>query len=99
MPDIQFTQYLLPNGKRKLTSIERPQNVWEEAEEILKAGYRFECEMLTTGHVSLTIAGKNTDVEIEICRNDAEVPKAVDRIITRFDFNQAAKREKEAVRS
>ena len=81
--EIPFTQYLLPDGRRKQTGIERPAAVAAKAEELIKRGFRFECEVLTTGHVSLTVADpdEEIDIAIEVVCNGPEVPLAVDRLV------------------
>ncbi len=50
------------------------------------AGARLECEVLTTGVVSLTVfdpSGEN-DFDIELEQNGRGIPAAVDRLIRRF---------------
>lgn len=81
---IPFTQYLKPNGRRADVSIERPAHIASMADRIMERGYRFECEVLTTGQVSLTIADYEGDHDIELCNNGIEVPATVDRLVTRF---------------
>ena len=82
---IPFTQYLLPRGERKAVHVYRPYAITAKARHILALGYTFECEVLTTQQVSLTITGKNTDVYIEIVNNGPEVLTAVDRLVFAFD--------------
>lgn len=84
MPDIAFTQYLRPNGRRTEVTIDRPDDIASLAQKIVERGFRFECEELTTGHASLTIAGPDDDEDIEVVKNGPEVPIAVDRMIRRF---------------
>ena len=93
MPDIEFTQYLRPNGRRETTYIDRPVHVAAKAAEIAAAGYFLECEALSTGHASFTIADRKheVDVDIEICPNGPEVHAAIDRLILRFDAEKARK--------
>lgn len=83
--EIPFTQFLQPDGRKASVSIERPQAVMDKAERIIAAGYRFECEMLTTGEVSFTISDDDGDHAIQVCNNDAAVLEAVDRLIDGFD--------------
>jgi hypothetical protein len=83
MKDVPFTQYLRPNGRKVDVTIDRPDDIADKAFEIIAKGYRFECEQLTTGDVSFTIAGDDEDVDIELCFNGVEVPAAVDRLIER----------------
>lgn len=93
---IPFTQYLLPNGERKPIKINRPFAIQAKARDIMALGYRFEAEILTDGMVSLTIAGKNTDVGIMICTNGPAVPEAVDKLIMEFDADRAKRIDEEA---
>lgn len=86
---IPFTQYMLPNGRRVSTEIDRPPEVEAQAEKVLALGghvdYAFESEVLTNGMVSLTLADRieGVDVLIELCPNDLAVPDAVDRLVGR----------------
>lgn len=84
MPDITFTQYLRPNGRRAEVTIDRPNDIAGLAQKIVDRGFRFECEELTTGHASLTIAGPDDDEDIEVVNNGSDVPIAVDRMVRRF---------------
>lgn len=93
---ISFTQYLLPRGERRAVKIHRPFAIQRKANEILALGYKFECEILTNGMVSLTITGRNSDVYIKVVPNDSAVPKAVDDLVMEFNADDAARRDKEA---
>lgn len=81
--EIPFTQYLRPNGRKRVVSIERPAEIVEAAHRLIKAGYRFEVEELSTGHASLTVVDPDDegDVAIAVVPNGPEVPAAVDRIV------------------
>ena len=83
--DIPFTQYLRPDGRRRYTTIDRPSHVAAKAAEILAAGFRFECEEMMSGQVSLTIGDDDGDYAIEVVPNGPAVPDAVDRLILKFD--------------
>jgi hypothetical protein len=84
MPDIPFTQYLRPDGRQVPVSIDRPVEVADLAHRIIERGFRFECEHLSTGHASLTIAGRDDDEDIEVVPNGPSVPAAIDRMVKRF---------------
>lgn len=84
MRSIQFTQYLRPDGHRAPVEIEVRDEVADKADRIVAAGYRFECEHLTTGHASLTISNDKHDLAIEVVPNGPDVPLAVDRLILDF---------------
>lgn len=81
---IPFTQYLRPNGKMVDVFIDRPRDIELKAQEIIAKGFRFECEELTTGHVSLTISDDEKDHAIKICMNGPLVPETVDKLIKEF---------------
>lgn len=84
MSDIPFTQYLRPNGRAVAVSINRPEEISALATRIIDAGFSFECEELTTGHASFTIAGPEGDEDIELVMNGPAVPGAVDELVKRF---------------
>lgn len=84
MAEIPFTQYLRPNGRRIEVSIDRPNEISDLAQKIIERGFRFECEELTTGHASLTIAGPEYDEDIQLVKNGPAVPDAVDKLVRRF---------------
>ncbi|MEH2695620.1 hypothetical protein GFL93_12645 [Rhizobium leguminosarum bv. viciae] len=92
MPDIHFTQYLMPDGRPSDVRIDRPDHIAEKAQEILSKGFKFECEMLSDYRtISLTITHpKDGDLEIEVVPNGPEVPVAIDRMIERFAASHAA---------
>lgn len=83
--DIPFTQYLLPHGRRRAERIARPVEIADLAQQFIAAGGRYECEILTTGHVSLTavmdVDDEPQDVEIVLCQNGPGIPDAVDRLV------------------
>ena len=82
---IPFTQYLRPNGLKVPMFIHCRANVEEKAHQIIKNGYHFECEVLTTGEVSLTITNdEDGDVAIKVVPNGPEVPIAVESLIKEF---------------
>ncbi len=88
---VPFTQYLLPNGRRRLITIEVDSDVQEMAEDIIREGHRFEAEVLTTGEVSLTIFDEDTeeDVAIVLVRNRKGVREAVQEMIRGFTEGRA----------
>jgi hypothetical protein len=82
---IPFTQYVLPHGERRDQWIYRPDDIEALAQQFIDAGGRYECEVLTTGHVSLTavheIDGEEQDIAIEVCGNGPDVPVRVDKLV------------------
>ena len=84
--EIEFTQYLLPDGRKTKNTISRPEAVADKAQAIVSAGYTLELEVLTTGQVSMAIhdSEKGEDLAIEICGNGPEVLIHVDKLINDF---------------
>lgn len=83
---IPFTQYVLPHGRTREETIERPAEIEALARKFIESGGRYECEILTTGEVSFTAVfcgdgGDEQDVEIEICANGPAVQEAVDTLV------------------
>lgn len=87
---INFTQFMRPNGRPVNVSIDRPKHIANLAERLIQCGYGFECEHLSTGHVSLTIVDEKGDQDIEVVNNGPDVPRAIDRMIERFAKRVAA---------
>jgi hypothetical protein len=81
---IKFTQYLRPNGRRETITVDRPQEIEDKANRIIETGFVFEAEVLTTGHVSLTVADREAeeDVAIRICTNGPIVLDKIDEMIS-----------------
>jgi len=84
--EIPFTQYVLPDGRRKPVSIERPDDVGAAAQRLIDQGYRFECEVLgDMKTVSLTVVSPDEDegdIAIELCPNGPGLlGPAVDRLV------------------
>ena len=84
MPEIPFTQYLRPDGRKKEGGFDRPQEIYDRAMKIIEKGHVFEIEVLTTGHVSITISNGKEDVAIELCKNGPEVLTTVDELVNKF---------------
>lgn len=93
MFEIPFTQYLLPDGRKRPVRWECTSHEQEvKARALLDAKARFECEMLQTGQVSLTVEmtdneGEDQTLAHEICENNPEVIEAVARLVERAHEN------------
>ena len=82
--DIEFTQYMLPNGRTKLITIDVDEETGKIAHALKEKGVRFEIEILTTGVISMT-AEMNDDDEnllaIELCPNGPGIKDVVSKLI------------------
>lgn len=87
---VEFTEYR-PNGRQEQQHLELPDDVAAIAKQIAANGFRFEAEMLMTGHVSLTIADPviEEDVAIELFRNGPEIHARAEKMIREFDMARA----------
>lgn len=81
---VPFTQYLRPNGQPVPQEIEVDRNLDSKVQAILSRGLTFECEVLTTGEISMTITSKEQDEAITICQNGPEVRPALEKMIREF---------------
>lgn len=87
MFEIPFTQYLLPDGRKRDIKWECTSHEQEvKARALLDAKARFEAEMLQTGQVSLTCEitgndGEDHTLAHEICENNPQVVEAVARLV------------------
>ena len=84
---IPFTQYLRPDGRTRDVDIEMPAEIEQLAQIFIRRGGKYECEELTTGHVSLTavhlVDGEYQDIAIQVCENGPEVPACVEKLVRR----------------
>lgn len=83
MGKIPFTQYMLPHGHKSETSIEMDDAIFDAAAKLIEKGYRFECEILTTGDISITCVDPEDsgDIAIEICPNGPDVIATVAKVV------------------
>jgi hypothetical protein len=88
---VPFIQYKRPRGQEVDVSIERSDEVYAKAIEITRAGFRLECEELSTGDCSFTVADGERDYAMKVVPNGPEVPPAVDALILEFDIEEAKK--------
>lgn len=84
--EVEFTQFLRPNGRKKPVFMPTSKTAADKAEEIKSAGYKFEVEVLTTGHVSATIADpiKEEDLAIVLVPNGTGLSESVSKMILDF---------------
>ena len=94
MPNIYFTQFLRPNGRKQTIMIDRPDPVVTKADSIAGHGFRFEREELHGTTVSLTISDDWGDYAFQLTPNGPGIPDAVDTLILEFDVAQALKARK-----
>lgn len=80
---IPFTQFLRPDGAVRSMRVDRPPDIEALVQRIIGFGYRFECEELATGQVSLTVTDpvEEEDIEVELSENGPPVLEAVDRLV------------------
>jgi hypothetical protein len=82
--EIPFTQYLRPDGRQRQAGFPAEGKTYVDAMAMMiRKGYRFEAEILTTDEVSLTVfdPGREEDIAIEVVANGPDVIKAVARLV------------------
>lgn len=83
--EIPFTQYLYPHGIKKPVSISVAPAVAEKAHNLIEKGLRFECEILSTGEVSVTITDpEDGDLDIRVIPNGPGVREAIEDMVRGF---------------
>lgn len=88
MGKIIFTQYVRPNGTKKLVEIERPEDICQKAQLLMDKGWRLEVENLGTEvHVEMCLLNEDEDYEDTegdiVLNNGRDIFLAVDRIINK----------------
>jgi len=82
---IPFTQYLRPDGRKAFVTIDMPAEVEAIASELIKNGYHFDIEELTTGAVSMTCEKYDDSISMEVCSNGPAVVECVEKLIRTAD--------------
>ena len=86
---IPFTQFIPPHGKRRETSFEVSPAIHEKAMRLIAYGLRFECEILSTGEVSLTLTDPvEGDLDIRVVENGPLVRDAVESLV--LDYSEVS---------
>ena len=82
---IEFTQYMMPDGRKVPKFIDRPKEVEKKSKAVIEAGGAFEMEMLNVPpplpNVSITCAYQDDDISHKICRNGPDVLDAIDLVV------------------
>jgi hypothetical protein len=91
MAAIEFTQFIPPRGRREQVFIDMPDAISAKAQEIIAAGYEFQCEVIAGNTCSFTITDDDADHDIEFCQNGSGVPAAIEKMITRFELHKTRK--------
>jgi hypothetical protein len=86
MKPIQMIQYMRPHGRARAVAVDRPDDVADKAALIVAAGYRFECEELSSGLVHLTISIGGDDVDGFLSNNGPELMDKIDKLIREFEL-------------
>lgn len=81
MKTIEFTQYLLPDGRKKSITMDAPADIAGMANTVKERGGVFEAEILTTDEVSLTVLYNEEDIAIEVVPNGPGIGEAVARLV------------------
>jgi len=80
---VEIIQYLRPNGVKRMECAEVADSLKEAYEDMMSCGFHLAAEVLTTGHVSLTIEDDEKDVDIELVENGPNVLPKLEAMIQR----------------
>lgn len=88
---VPFVQFLRPHGRSIVVFTEVNDLYQKKVEELLRHGFRFEIEELTTGDIHMTISDPiiEEDVASRLCKNGPPVPENVQLLISEFDMETA----------
>jgi hypothetical protein len=81
MQPVEFTQFMRPNGRPVPVTIDVADDLKPLADELVTAGYRFECEELTTGEAHLDCSNDDGVLAMKLVPNGPAVPGAVNELI------------------
>ena len=87
---IEFTQYILPNGRKKQLFIHATKEYVEKSKAIIEDGNRFEIEVLRNGTVSGTVSMTifnmelEEDINIELCFNETDFQTHLHKLIDSY---------------
>lgn len=82
---VKFTQYLRPNGRKKIIYIDLKPEIEKMANTIIDMNYRFEAEVLSDDLTcSFTITSNEEDHYCILVPNGPEVPQKISEMI--YDF-------------
>ena len=87
---IEFTQYMLPDGRRKQITMDVPDEIQTKYDDLRENGYHFDAEILTTGIVSFTCERGDELLGIELSENGPNVVMAVRDLIIKSHASIAA---------
>lgn len=80
----KLTQYLRPDGRQVEVETELPMAVLGAYKHMTNYGCRLECEVLTTGEVSVTVTHPDVgDIDISVTENGPEVHEGIVRMLQR----------------
>jgi hypothetical protein len=83
---IPFTQFLLPDGRRREVTFDCDSKYDKKVQSILDSGATFECEILGMGNVSLTVEfenpnGEHVTLAHELSENSPEIVGKTETLI------------------
>jgi hypothetical protein len=80
---IEVTQYMRPDGRRVLNYVDIDDACRQSYESVCARGWNVAAELLTTGHVSVTVETEGEDIEIDVVENGPAVIAALESIIAK----------------
>jgi hypothetical protein len=78
---VPVTQYIPPNGRRKLITTELDATLLPQYKEMVAAGFNFSAEILGTGVISLCIENEDYDATCELADNGPQVQEKMEQML------------------
>ena len=82
---IMFTQFLRPNGRPIVNTIDASPELETLAHNLIENGARFEIEVLTTGEIFMECRKGEDILSNQLCKNGPEVLVALENLIHAAD--------------
>lgn len=84
-----LTQFMRPSGMSTPVATDLPVEVEQLYRQMIEAGCRLECEVLTTGEVSVTVSNVSAEVDIDfsVTKNDRSVHSGIVAMLRRQSWS------------
>lgn len=87
--EAKLTQFMRPSGISKPVATDLPVEVEHLYRQMIEAGCRLECEVLTTDEVSVTVSNVSDEVDIDfsVTKNDQSVHSGIVAMLRRRSWS------------
>jgi hypothetical protein len=78
---MNFTQYKQSKGTRETVTIPMPPHIEQQVQELTKAGWQFEIEILPNGNIYMDCCTPDIQLANALCPNGPQVPLKVQELV------------------